>query len=379
VTLRIVHIITGLGTGGAEHSLLKLVQGLAATRFRSCVISLTTAGDLAPAMEAAGAPVRALGMRPSLPDPLSVFRLAHLLRAERPHVVQTWLPHADLLGGIAARMAGGPPVVWNIRYTDLSIPGANRGTQVVVRACAALSRWLPARIVSCTQRGAEFYARLGYDASRLRTIPNGYDTERYRPDADARSELRAELGAPAEAMLIGLVARFDPLKDHANFIAAALEVAEREPTARFLLAGTRVTWDNAALNRAIVRHRERFHLLGPREDIPRILAALDVNVLSSVSEGFPNVVAEAMACGVPCAVTDVGDVAHMVADTGRVVPPRDPRALAAAIVALVEQGGAARRALGRSARSRIETEYGLETMVKRYEDLYEELAGHVRN
>lgn len=262
--LRVTHVITGLGTGGAEHSLLKLVRGMDRGRFRNAVVALTPPGALAPAIEAAGVSVRSLGMRRGLPSPAALLRLVRWLRAERAHVVQTWLPHADLLGGLAARLAGRPPVVWNIRYTQVQDPLRHPAPAWSVRACAALSRRLPVRIVSCTERGAAFSAALGYDEARLVVIPNGFDTRYFRPDAEARAALRAELGLPEGAVLVGLVARYDPLKDQPGFLAAARQVAERHPAAHFLLCGGGIGWDNAALAAAIGENRERFHLLGPQ-------------------------------------------------------------------------------------------------------------------
>jgi glycosyltransferase involved in cell wall biosynthesis len=193
--------------------------------------------------------------------------------------------------------------------------------------------------------------------------------------------VRAELGLPPDAPLIAMVARFDPVKDHPTFLEAAARLHARRPDVRFLLCGRDVTWENRGLAAAVERAGARgfVHLLGQREDVARVTAALDLSTLSSsCGEGFSNVVGEAMACGVPCVVTDVGDSGAIVADTGLVVPPRDPEALAAAWAQLLARPAEERAAIGRAARRRIEDNYSLDVIVRRYQDLYEELAD-VRN
>ena len=208
-------------------------------------------------------------------------------------------------------------------------------------------------------------------------IPNGFDLEGFKPDSSARVSVRTELGIGPNHPVIGLVARFDPQKDHRSFIDAASILAARLPSAWFVLCGDDVTWDNQELARWIddAGIRDRVYLLGRRDDIARLLNAFDVASLSSAyGEGFPNVVGEAMACGVPCVVTDVGDSAWIVGDTGRVVPIRDPKALADSWLALVEAGQQARQMLGARARARIIEQFDLEVIAGRYAKLYCELA-----
>jgi glycosyltransferase involved in cell wall biosynthesis len=373
--LKVVHLITGLARGGAETMLYRLLTRLDRQRFASVVVSLTDRGALGAAIAALGVPVYALGLRRGAPDPRAVGRLWRLLRRERPAVLQTWLYHADLLGLVAGRLAGVPAIVWNVRCSEIDLRHYSPLTALARRLLALLSG-MPAAVVVNSLAGRRVHERLGYRPRRWRVIPNGFDLEQFRPDPAAPARLRQLLGVAPEAPLIGLVARYDPMKDHATFLQAARRLLDMRADARFVLVGAGVDWHNprlAAPARALglVPH---LHLLGERDDVAALLPGLDLATLSSVSEAFPNVVGEAMACGVPCVVTDVGDAAYLVGDTGRVVPPRDPAALAAAWAELLARPAAARRALGRAARERVATLFSLEAVAKQYAALYAELA-----
>jgi glycosyltransferase involved in cell wall biosynthesis len=255
-----------------------------------------------------------------------------------------------------------------------------RPTIAVARLCAWLSPWIPDRIVCCSETGRRNHAEFGYDQRKMIVIPNGFDTDELHPDEAARGSVRDELGVPHPSPLIGLVARFDAHKDHETFVRAAGLVRERFPEARYLLVGHGIDRQNAALARWIETAgiRDACHLLGVRDDVARLTAACDVAVSSSFGEGFSNAIGEAMACGVPCAVTDVGDSSWIIGDTGRVVPPRKPEALADAICELLSLDAGARRRLGEAARRRVVESFELSSIVRRYEDLYTELTDHVR-
>ena len=216
----------------------------------------------------------------------------------------------------------------------------------------------------------------GYAADRMIVIPNGFDLSLFQPSTEARQIIRREMGLADDTPLVGAVGRYHPHKDYDNFAQAASGIARRIPDAHFLLCGKDLDWNNGELRRTIERHGlgERFHLLGRRSDIPAIQASLDVAVLSSCTEGFPNVVGEAMACAVPCVVTDVGDAAHIVGETGRVVPPRDPEALSRACVDLLQMSPDVRRQLGTRARRRIERHFSIDRITETYTNLWGGLA-----
>ena len=238
-----------------------------------------------------------------------------------------------------------------------------------------MSEWVPARIVCCAEATRAGHVRLGYSASKSVVIPNGFDLSQFKPDAGARLSVGQELGIPEDAVLIGCFARFHPDKDHAVFVQAAGELHREFPDVRFVLCGNQVAPDNAVLSTWIdaAGIRDRVHLLGLRQDMPRLMASLDIFSISSRTEASPLVIGEAMACEVPCAVTDVGDAAQTVGCTGEIVPARDPQALAMAWRKLIEAGRQRRLELGRAARLRIEREFDLGSVVRRYEALYQSL------
>jgi len=369
----VTHIITDVYTGGAEIMLLKLLLHIDRERFASRVISLTTGGPIGDRLEGLGIPVQALGMRPGFPDAGAVLRLAGWLRGNPSSLVQTWMYHADLVGGIAARLAGCGPVIWGIRNSNLDVLHSRRSTRWTVKICAFLSNKIPARIVSCSETARRIHVNLGYAVDKMLVIPNGFDLDLFRPDPQGRASVRQELGLSPETRLVGLVARFDPQKDHQTFIQAAAEVRARYTGVEFLLCGDGITWENARLAGWIEERGlgDCFHLLGRREDIPRLSAALDVACSSSAyGEAFPNVLGEAMACGVPCVVTDVGDSAYIVGETGKVVPPRDYRALAGALLELLALPPDKRVELGVEARKRTQQSFDIHAVVHHYEQLY---------
>jgi glycosyltransferase involved in cell wall biosynthesis len=375
--MKTTHVITGLDTGGAETMLYRLLLHTDRKAFESRVISLTDVGPIGEKIRALGVPVEELGMRRGVPNPLGVLWLARRLSLHPPDVVQTWMYQADLIGGLAVRLAGGFPVAWGIHSSHLDPRIVKRLKIWTVRACALSSRWLPARIVCCSEASRQVHAELGYVAEKMLVIPNGSDLTAFKPDPEARLSVREELGLLEGAPLIGLVARFDPPKDHRNFVRAAAVLHHMLPEAHFVLCGDGITWENTELARWIEAAgiRARCHLLGRRQDIPRLTAALDVaSSSSSYGEAWPLVIGEAMACGVPCVVTDVGDSALIVGETGRVVPPKNPEALADAWYKLLATGSDRRAWLGLAARRRIEERFGLSNAVAKYEELYTELA-----
>lgn len=372
--IRLLHLITGLNVGGAELALARLIPRLDRQKFASTVVSMTTLGSVGERLQADGISVKALGMRRGSPSPAGFARLVFLLKRQSPHILQTWLYHADLLGLLAAPLAGWPQVVWNVRASDLDMRRYHPLSGWTVRVCAWLSS-RPQAIVVNSQAGQAFHARLGYRPKDWRYIPNGVDVQEFRPRFEARAEVRRELNLPPDVILIGWVARFDPMKDPANFLRAAELLAGENTEVHFVWVGAGMTVENAALMNMIERAKlaGRVHLVGPRADVPRLNAAFDIATLASLSEGSPNVIAEAMACGVPCVVTDVGDAARLVGNTGVVVPPQTSAALAGGWRQLLALSADERHRLGQLARRRIETNYSLTDTVNQYERLYSSL------
>jgi glycosyltransferase involved in cell wall biosynthesis len=375
--IRVAHIITGLGVGGAETMLYKLVSSMDRASFDLEVISLMDIGPIGLRIEALGIPVRALGMRPGAASPAHLLRLARWLRQFRPDVIQTWMYHADLVGGLAAWLARCPSLAWGIRHSNLDPTKNKRSTILTAKACAKLSRQLPARIVCCSEASQQIHSRLGYDADRMIVIPNGFDLSAFHPDSSARQSVREELCLAMETPLIGQVGRFHPQKDYQTFAQAAALLHADRPDVHFVLCGDQLTWQNQTLKGWLEKAgvTSVCHLLGARLDIPRLDAAFDLAASSSsLGEGFPNVIGEAMACEVPCVVTDVGDSALIVGDTGRIAPPQSPEAFAAAWRDLLSMSLHQRQQLGRAARCRVQELFNLPNITRRYEALYKEMA-----
>ncbi|HXZ27014.1 MAG TPA: glycosyltransferase [Terriglobales bacterium] len=368
---RILHVITTLRTGGAEVSLLKLLSG-SSPEWEPSVVSLEDEGTVGQQISRLGIPVYSLRLRSEWPNPLRAFTLIRLARRLRPDVIQGWMPHGNLLATLASfSLRKRVPVFWGIHMSIYDLALERRLTALMIRVGARLSR-STAAIIYNSRVAARQHEALGYCAARRVLIPNGFDCQVFHPDEVARRQVRTEMGVSQDTILVGLIARFHPVKDHANFLRAAGSVAVADPTVCFLLAGKGVTGDEPELARLVTEHRlqGRVFLLGERSDMPRLTAGLDVACSSSWTEAFSSTVGEAMACGVPCVATDVGETAFIIDNTGLVVPPRDSEALARAILELIRAGGAHRQQLGAAARRRIESEFSLAAIIRRHEELY---------
>jgi glycosyltransferase involved in cell wall biosynthesis len=370
--MRVMHVITGLSTGGAETMLLKLLSA-ASGSMEHVVVSLGEEGTIGPRIAALGVPVHCLGLRRNAPNPFRALSILPLARRIGPQLIQGWMYHGNLMASMAAlALRHKPPVLWNIRQTVYDLRRERWPTAKFIRLGARLSS-RPAAIIYNSQTSATQHESLGYGAEKRVIIPNGFDCQLLRPDEAARKAVRTELGIADDTVLVGLVARYHPMKDHVGFLQAAAMIARSYPQTRFVLAGAGVSSTQPELVKAIQQNKlwDCVMLLGERSDIPRLNNAFDIGCSASAwGEGFSNSIGEAMACGVPCAVTDVGDSAYIVADTGLVSPPRAPEALAKAIAGLIEIGRSGRQQLGTKARQRIETEFSLPAIVRRYEGLY---------
>lgn len=352
--------------------LAKLVGVLPSLGCECEVVSLLEPGAVAARIEDCGVTVRTLGMRRGLPTPAAILKLAKMIRAYRPHVVQTWMYHADLVGLAACMISGRPPLVWNIRCSDMDFSRYRATTRLTVRACAMLSGF-PAAVLTNSSRARDLHRSLGYHPEVFDVIPNGFDLARFRPDSDARAGMRAELGISEDVPVFGHVARFDPMKDHATLLAAMQEISRQKPEARFVLCGDGLEPGNSELVDMVARAglADSVSLLGRRGDVHRVMAGFDVFCLSSAfGEGFPNVVGEAMACGVPCVVTDVGDCREIVGESGRVCNPRDARSLALGALELLADVQADAESVRRQCRDIVLNHFSLEHVAEKYHSLY---------
>ena len=368
----VVHLIDGLSVGGAESALFRLVSDPAMSGEACSVIAFMEGGENLDLMREAGVRVESLGLARGQVSLGAFMTLRRRLAALRPDIVVTWSATADLVGTLIAPLCGSPRVIWNIRQSALRPGDCSRITSWAIRICAWLSRRMPL-IVANADAARDAHEAMGYHPNAWTIIPNGFDLQEFKPNPAARRELRDELGIDSNTPLVGIAGRSYPGKDHATFVRAAEAMAERRPDVHYLMAGQGLDSANEALKQLAPRlvDARGLHLLGLRHDMPRVLAALDVFTLTSLVEGCPNVVGEAMACGVPCVVTQsAGDGPAMVGDTGRVIPSRDPPALTEAWVDCLSLKADERTKLAASARARAEACYSLDAMRGRYRTLY---------
>lgn len=367
----IVHVITGLNRGGAEHALYRLLtQEPDPSRVR--VVSLSDGGLFQSRLEALGVSVTCLHLRPLFPSPLKWWRLVGLLKKWRPRVVQTWMYHADLLGGLAARAAG-VPACWGIRNSGLSPRRSKWSTRLVATICAQISSKVPARAISCSARAAETHRKLGY-AVPFEIVPNGLDVSAWAPNPEQRSAARESLGYGERDFVFAHAARDDPQKDHGGLALAFNQLHAATPQVRLLMCGKGLVAGSGYFDKLPFTSEARAAVLalGPRDDLPWLWQAADAFVLSSsFGEAFPNVVVEAMASGLPCVVTDVGDAADIVGATGYVVPPGDPAALSIAMRNITDLPAEERERRGRAARERVQARFTLPKMAEGFRRVWD--------
>jgi glycosyltransferase involved in cell wall biosynthesis len=353
--------------------LLKLVREQCNGPFVPAVATLAD-GSIRKDLEAMGVPVHVL--------PLRAFRqpsaLAALVGSLRPALIHSWLYRADLVSGLALFRHTDVKLIWGVRASNTLSPDLPLKTRALVHLNSLLSHVMPDRIIACGEEPRRVHEGYGYARKKMRVVPNGFELRMFRPCANAREEIRHSLGIPAEAPVISMLARLHPMKDYPGLLRAIEELDN--PRVHFVLAGSGVVSSEPLFVEALSksRHRDRVHLLGARNDPPRLWAAADVGTLSSSSEGFPNAIGEAMCCEVPCVATDVGETGVLIADTGRIVAPRDPVALARGWQELLAVTPEERRALGRRARQRMATVYSIESVAKQFEQIYDDTLANAR-
>jgi glycosyltransferase involved in cell wall biosynthesis len=373
--LSVLHLITTLDLGGAEMMLFKLLSRMNADRFENHVICLAGEGPVGQEISAHGIPVHVLNMQRGRVTIRGLMQLLTLIRRINPEVLQTWMYHADLVGLLFGKLSCIRRICWNIRCSNMDLVKYRLTTRMTVKMCAMLSS-VPDLIIANSQNGESYHKGIGYKGKRWEVIPNGFDLRRFKQDDQAKSRLKNELGLDDNKpySFIGYIARFDAMKDHPTFLDAASRLLKERSNVHFVLAGRNIDWENRELTKSIPKaFRKNVHLLGERDDVEKICAGLDIACSVSSGEGFSNVIGEAMACGVPCVVTDVGDSAFIVGDTGLVVRPRDSKGLSCAWKQLLDIGRDARAELGKAARERIKDYFDISKIIERYEEVYTSL------
>lgn len=357
--MRVVHIITSLDAGGAQQMLSRIVTNANDTginEVEQIVVSLMSGGKYASSLKESNIEVHCLGLQRRHHSLKTLVRLSKILRSKEPDVVMTWLYHADLMGTVAALLAGISVrrVIWNLRCSNIDFARYARTTRVIVTALSWMS-FLPGAVVVNSDNGRTHHLSLGYQPRKWIYLPNGLDISFWRPNWADRVNIRREFGLNEQNLLVGMVARVDPQKDHSTFLAAAEDVANTQENVRFLLVGDGA--EELKLPRSLV---DKVIVLGYRHDVEKLMRAMDIHVLSSAfGEGFPNVICEAMASGVPCVVTDVGQAAKIVEGTGISVPPGSPAKLAHAIRTLINEPTDSKKKRAKDSRDRVVREFDI--------------------
>lgn len=375
-SIKITHIITGLNIGGAETMLYWLLKNVDQRKFPCRVISLSDNGPIGEKLSSIGIPIIAVGLNNKNTFWSGLSRLFIELQTNKPVLIQTWMYHSDLLGGLVAKTLKGIRVVWGIHNSTLDLSKSKKSTRLVVQINAFLSHFVPDRIIVCSRVSERIHNQKGFDKNRMIFIPNGFDLSAYRADRQACVKVRDELGIASSEIVIGMAARFDPQKDHGTFFLAANELLKKVPNLQFVLCGDGVSWDNADIVSLIDSSKKsHFHLLGRRNDMPEIYASWDIAMLSSkYGEAFPLTIGEAMACEIPCVGTDVGDTSDLIGNTGYTVPTEAPLLLADAVTKLLSMSSTARSDLGKLAREQILSNYEISQIATKYQDVWKAAA-----
>jgi glycosyltransferase involved in cell wall biosynthesis len=352
----IMHVITGIGRGGAETTLVQLATSLQTRGLSQHVVSLGPQDALAPELRAADIDVTMLGADSVLSASGAMASLVVLVNRLQPRVLQGWMYHGNLAATFCHAVAGGlrsRKLFWNLRASNMDNDRYGR----VIWLNSLLSR-VPKVVIANSEAGAAFHRGRGFRPKRMIVIGNGIDIDRFRPDPTQRQRLRAELGIAEDALVVVHVARVDPMKDHDNFIAAMAKV----PTITGLMVGD---------GTQELRVPPNVRALGVRPAAEVPYAAADIVASTSAfGEGFSNAIAEGMSAGLVPVATDVGDARRIIADTGFVVPPRDPQAFAAATSRVAALSAAERRNRSQAARERIAGNFTLARSVDAYTQLY---------
>jgi|JYMV01.1.fsa_nt_gi glycosyltransferase involved in cell wall biosynthesis len=368
--VKICHLIGGLEVGGTERFLSRLVVSSNSDKFEFIVISLGDIGVIGDELINKGFTVESIGMKKNIFDIFRIFNLIRLLRIHNPDVIQSWLYLADIIGGVVGKIIR-TPVVWGVRQSNIDTDSNDKLTLLLIKISSLLSRWLPDKIVYCAESARTNHHNAGYIGDSV-VIPNGINSDAFINNDALRKNARKQWGVSDDQLLIGMVARFHQQKGHADFINMASILSKKNNAVKFVLIGESVDLTNRQLM-TLVNHYQMKELIlfpGYMEDIPMAMNGLDIYVSSSTGEGWPNAIAEAMSCGVLCAVTDVGDSGKILGNTGRLVNASNPKDMAVAVASLLDLDQSKKNEYRDRARRRIVNNFQIDKSVKAYQKLY---------
>jgi len=368
----IFFLIRSLNIGGTERQLIELVKGLDRNHFDITVGLFYNEGALIEEIKSMPwIHVVSLNKSGRWDIIRFVLRFIKLLKSLQPDILYSFLPDANIAGLIAGRLSGVKRVVWGVRASNMDVSRYDWLARMSLRLSAFLSKF-PDAIIANSHAGKEFHRDIGYSTNRMMVIPNGICTDRFKPDYSAGLKVRDEWGIDEETIVIGLIGRLDPMKDHATFLRAVKIFNQEGCSVRFVCIGdgqgpykseTHSLCRTLGLNGFLI-------WAGEMEDMQSVYNAIDIVTSSSLSEGFPNVIGEAMACGVHCVVADVGDSAIIVGETGVVVNPEDPQALADGWTDMLKRLNDKSYLIKKMARARIVSHYNSEIFVQKTSKMF---------
>jgi len=371
--VKILHIINTLENGGAQSVLAQLLENWGDEQDHQMVITLRKQEPLSARIEALGVRVKHINLQPREVNIAKFLKLIQIIRSYKPDVIQTWLYHSDLIGGLAALLAGYSRVVWGVHHTTNNIRSLKPTTANVVRVLSVLSHLIPAYIICCSHSAYQTHLSLGYPKKKMIVILNGVDATRFQPSKSARGLIKNKLRLTHDVKLVGMFARYHPQKDHHTLFRAAGILVRRNPRVHFVLAGESVDVSNEQLLAWSMEEsiQNNIHMLGDRQDMPALIAGVDIITLtSSHGEALPQVLGEAMACGIPCVATNIGDVAEFLGGAGIIVEPQNPQSLADAWHEILSLPEAEYKDLCLQGRKRICEFYNIKDMVNAYKSIY---------
>jgi glycosyltransferase involved in cell wall biosynthesis len=374
INMKILHIIIGLNQGGAEESLKRLVFASHSEQYQHIIISLTTLGVVGNILRDEGIDVYCLDLNYFYQLPNIFFKLIKLTLSIRPNIIQTWMYHADLLGGITGFLLR-KPVIWGVRNTHATYGnGTSKSTQIIMKICAILSWFIPKKVVCVADAAIYSHSKYGYKKSIMLNIPNGYDIELINRLANKENRLilRTQLGIDENNLVIGSVGRFNDYKDYPNFVKAINELQKNYQYLKILMVGRNINKSNIELMDLISKtnYPDQFILLDEQKNPAQYVACMDIFCLHSASEGFPNVLAEAMSLSILCVTTDVGDARIIINNDEYVVPSKNSFALAKKIEQLINLSDIDKSFIGSSMHNNIVSKYSIQTIKLAYENLY---------
>ncbi|UJF23144.1 glycosyltransferase [Shewanella sp. OMA3-2] len=370
--MKVYHIITSLDVGGAETALKRLVIDTK-DDYDIKIFSLTTSGKIAGELIKEGVDVYSLNIKTLRNVIKSINLLKNIFIMDKPDVIHSWLYHADLIGGIASKLAGVKNVIWGVRTTHLK--KGSFSTVVIRQLLSFLSYFIPSKIVCVAEAARDFHVKIGYSRKKMIVIGNGFSC-----DPQKLSELevfreRERLGITVSDIVIGSVGRFSQDKAQDLFVQAALLVAPNNPDVKFLMVGREIDINNSLLMNPIKKSgfSSKFILVGEQSDISRWFCLFDIFCLHSRTEGFPNVLGEAMSHGLCCASTKAGDAEFILSNTGVLSEHITSESIAFSINQLLILSSAQRIALGRLAKKRANDYFSIQKTTSQYNKLYKKM------